>query len=368
MGITAIEGILDTTLGLVFTWLGWKTYRILWKYTPYAYPNARLNAMEAKLLSEQRFNELAESRTIQNFVVNLEDTDYKTHLASVQSDDPIEIERAFERALASTYILLEDILPDRVGGFFRLMLKEWDVRNVANVVKAKMRGETAIDYVMDIGTMVPKVRAMADAKSPEEILVILEGTPYEEPYQRLLLGEIGLSEFETAVYRSYYLELLEYAQSRKDEEREILTEFVRLLIDIRNIMTVLRAKKAGLPAEEARKSIIPGGSIKLDTMLNVDDIGMALAELDSTRYGKVIRDVRDRIEEDLSVLENVLRKHALDRMKELTRFYPLSVATPLTYVLEKEREVQKLKALTKMIADGVEPERIKAILGGEELA
>jgi V/A-type H+-transporting ATPase subunit C len=362
---TTITAILDTTLGLIFTWLTWKTGKIIYKYTPYAYPNARINAMEAKLITDQRIGELAESRTLQNFMVNLEDTDYKAHLAAVSGEDPIEIEKAFERALASTYFLMSEILPRRVSGFFRLLLEEWDARNIANVVKAKFKGEVAADYVVEVGTMIPKIKAMAEAKTKEEILVILEGTPYEEYYQKLLLGEIDLRMFETLVYRTYYKKLLEYALSRKDEEKIILEEFVRTKIDIRNIVTVLRAKKAGLPAEAIRDHIIPGGSIKLDPVLNVDDLSIALAELDSTKYGKVLRDVREKIEGNIGIAERTLNEYLLRRMQELTKFYPLSVATPLAYILEKEMEVKKLKALAKLIADGMKPEEIKAIIGGE---
>lgn len=359
----AVSGILDTTLAVVFTWVGYKTARIIWKYTPYSYPNARIRAMEAKLLSEQRFNELAESRTLQNFVVSLEDTEYKDYLAGVSDYTVEEIERALERALAGTYELMVRILPKRSAPFFRLMLEEWDVRNVASVVKAKLAGEPASDYVMKIGTMLPKVKAIAEAKTMEEILVVLEGTPYEEPYQKLLLGEISLEEFETELYRRHYNKLLSYALSKKEDERIILEEFVRLKIDKLNILTVLRAKAAGMSAEDIRPMLIPGGSVRLDPLLHVDDLSMALAELDSTRYGPVIRDVREEVERDLGVLERALDRHILERMNELSRFYPLSVAAPLGYILQKEREVRKLRAIAKLIEDGVEPERIKELAG-----
>ncbi|WP_297523499.1 V-type ATP synthase subunit C [Thermococcus sp.] len=360
---TTLTAILDTTLGVVFTWLGWKTYKILWKYTPYSYPNARINAMEAKLLSEQRLGELAESRTLQNLIVNLEDTDYKNFMGSATTVD--ELERALERSLASTYLLMEDILPDRVSGFFRLLLEEWDVRNIASVVKAKKRGEPAVDYVLEIGTIVPRVRAMAEAKTMEEILVILEGTPYEEPYQKLLLDEISLTDFETWLYRIYYSKLLDYALSRKDEEeRLILGEFVRTKIDITNIITLLRGKAAGLPGEEIRKSLVPGGTLKLDSALNVEDLGMALAELDSTKYGPVIRSVREEAEKDVSAVRDALEDYLLQRVGELTKFYPLSIATALSYILRKEREMRRLRALIRLVASGFSPERIKAIIGG----
>ncbi len=364
MGAGAITGILDTTLALVFTWVVYKTGTYIYKYTPYSYPNARINAMEAKLLTGQRFNELAESRTLNNFVVSLEDTDYREYLSDVSEYSLEEVEKGLERALAGTYTLMFDVLPKRVGPFFRLLLEAWDIRNIASVVKAKNLGESASDYIIELGTMVPKVKAMAEAKSMEEILVILEGTPYEEPYQKLLLGELSLQGFETELYRMHYSKLLDYALSRKGEERTILGEFVRIKVDKLNILTVLRAKSAHMSAEEIRPLLIKGGTLKLDPMLHVEDLGMALAELDGTRYGPVIRDVREEVEKDLSVLEKALEDHIVARMGELTRFYPLSVATPLNYIVRKDREVRKLRAIAKLINDGVPPERIKEIVGG----
>ncbi|ASJ06295.1 V-type ATP synthase subunit C [Thermococcus pacificus] len=359
----AVSGILNTTLAVVFTWVGYKTAKMIWKYTPYSYPNARIKAMEAKLLTEQRFNELAESKTLQNFVVSLEDTDYRSYFANLSSYDVESIERALEKALAGTYELMAKILPKRVSPFFRLLLEEWDVRNITSVVKAKLAGEPATDYVVEIGTMLPKVKAMAETKTMEEMLVILEGTPYEEPYQRLYLNEIDVSAFETELYRMHYGKLLEYALSRKEDERVILEEFVRLRIDKLNILTVLRAKAAGMSAEEIEPMLIPGGSVRLDPLLHIDDLSMALAELDSTKYGQVIRGVREEVERDLGVLEKALDGYILERMNELNRFYPLSVAVPLGYILQKEREVRKLRAIAKLISDGIPPERIKELAG-----
>ena len=361
----AVSGILNATLAVVFTWVAYKTGSYIYKYTPYSYPNARINAMEAKLLSEQRFNELAESRTLQNFVVNLEDTDYRDYLADVSEYTVEEIERALDRALAGSYELMFKMLPKRSRDFFKLLLEEWDIRNIASVVKAKMAGEPAGDYVVELGPMLPKVKAMAEAKTLEEVLVILEGTPYEGPYQRLLLGELDVSAFETELYRIYYGKLMEYATSRAADERKIIEEFVRMKIDKLNILTVLRAKSAGMKAEEIRPLLLEGGSVNLEPVLHVDDLGMAIAELDSTKYGPILREVREDVERDLSVLERALDRHIIDRMNELVRFYPLSIATPISYALKKEAEVRKLKAIAKLIEDGVMPEVIKGLVGEE---
>ncbi|NJE08237.1 V-type ATP synthase subunit C [Thermococcus sp. M39] len=367
MEISTITGILDTTLAVVFTWIAYKTGSIVYKYTPYSYPNARIRAMEARLFTEQRFNELAESKTLNNFVMNLEDSDYKPYLGKLSVYTVETIDRAFDEALADTYNLMFKILPKRVNPFFRLLLEEWDIRNIAAVVKAKLYGEVARDYIAELGTMVERIKAMAEAKTMEEILVILEGTEYEEVYQRLLLKEITVEEFETELYKMHYAKLLRYAQSRKDEERKILEEFVKLKIDKINLMTILRAKLHGLGADKIRPFLIPGGSLNqrtLDTLMHVEDLSMALAELDSTKYNEVLREVREGLESgDLDAFNKAFERYIKRKINELTRFYPLSVAIPLNYILAKESEIRKLKAIAKLIEDRIKPESIKAIVG-----
>ncbi|WP_456321137.1 V-type ATP synthase subunit C [Palaeococcus sp. (in: euryarchaeotes)] len=365
--VGTITAILDTTLAIVFTWVGYKTADILWKYTPYSYPNARIKAMEARLFSDQKFSELAESKTLNNFVMNLEDTDYKPYLSNIEGYSAEKIDRALDNALADMYTLMIKILPKRSNGFFKLLLQEWDVRNLAAAVKAKIMGDVARDYIVELGTMVDKIKAIAETKTLEEILVILEGTEYEDVYQKLLLNEINLEEFETELYRIHYKKLMSYAQSRKGEEKKIIEEFLKLKIDKINVMTILRAKLHRMSAEKIRPMIIEGGSLNqriIDTLLNVEDLSMALAELDSTRYSQVLRESREALESgDLSALDKSFEKFIQEKIGEMTRFYPLSVAVPINYILLKEHEVKKLKAIAKLIEDKIKPESIKALIG-----
>ncbi|AEH25238.1 V-type ATP synthase subunit C [Pyrococcus yayanosii] len=367
MDASTITTLLNTTIAVVFTWVAYKTGQMIWKYTPYSYPNARIRAMEARLLSDQRISELAESRTLSNFVVNLEDTDYRERLSGLEEKGAEDIERALELNLADLQALFIKIMPKRVKGFFELLFQEWDIRNVANVVKAKMVGEPAIDYVVPAGLLLDKVRAMAEAKTMEEMLVILEGTDYEEPLRRLLLKEIDLQEFETELYRIYYGRLLKYALSRKGEEKLILEEFVRLTIDAKNISTILRAKTASLSAEYIRRNLIPGGYLgekTLEALANTEDAAMALGELEETRYSEVVKETREAIEKgDIGAVEKALLRFIKRRMRELSQFYPLSVAVALAYLLEREAEVRKLKAIAKLIEDGVPPEKIRELVG-----
>lgn len=250
MEISTLTTILDTTLAVIFTWVAYKTGQIIWKYTPYSYPNARIRAMEARLLTDQRFSELAESKTLQNFVVSLEDTDYSPRLASLQSYNLYEIERALDLSLVDLVELMIKIMPKRIRGLFEILLEEWDVRNITNVIKAKLSNLPPQDFIIPAGRMFPKVKAMVESKTMEEILVILEGTEYEEPLRKLLLKEIDLQAFELELYKIYYSKLLKYASSRKGEEKLISEEFIKMLIDYRNISIILRAKLSGMPSEE----------------------------------------------------------------------------------------------------------------------
>ncbi|AEC51750.1 V-type ATP synthase subunit C [Pyrococcus sp. NA2] len=367
MEVSTLTAILDTTLAVVFTWVAYKTGQLIWKYTPYSYPNARIRAMEARLLTDQRLSELSESGTLQNFVVNLEDTDYGERLSSLSSYNLEEVERALELSLSDLLELMVKIMPKRIRGLFEIMLEEWDVRNIINVVKAKFSNLPPQDFIIPTGKLLPKVRAMAESKAMEEMLVILEGTEYEEPLRKLLLREIDLQAFEVELYKIYYSRLLKYVKSRKGEERIISQEFVNMLIDYKNINVILRAKLSSLSPEEIRNLIIPGGSLSrstIEAMINSEDVMMALGELEGSRYGEVLKDVREAIEEGkIEKVEEALKKYMIKRMKELSQFYPLSVAVALAYLLEREEEVRKLKAIAKLIEDKVKPEKIKEIVG-----
>ncbi|CAB50668.1 V-type ATP synthase subunit C [Pyrococcus abyssi] len=364
---STLTTIFDTSLAVVFTWVAYKTGQIIWKYTPYSYPNARIRAMEARLLTDQRFSELAESKSLQNFVVSLEDTDYGKRLTSLQSYNIEDVERALDLSLVDVIELMVKIMPKRIKGLFEIMLEEWDVRNIINVVKAKLSNMPPQDFIMPAGKMLQKVKAMAEAKTMEEMLVILEGTDYEEPLRRLLLNEITLQEFELELYKVHYSKLLRYVNSRKGEEKIIASEFVNMLIDYTNISTLLRAKLSSLAQEDIRKLIIPGGTLSkstIEAMINSEDVVMALGELEGTKYGEVLREVREAVESgNIESVEIALRKYILRRMKELSQFYPLSVAVAVAYLLQKESEVRKLKAIAKLIEDGVKPEKIKEMVG-----
>ncbi|MDK2869934.1 MAG: V/A-type H+/Na+-transporting ATPase subunit [Pyrococcus sp.] len=367
MEVSTITMILDTTLVVVFTWVAYKTGSYIWKYTPYSYPNARIRAMEARLLSDQRLLELAESKNLENFVVNLEDSDYGKRFSELKAYSVEEIEKALDLSFVDTILLFQKIMPKRVRGFFEVMLEEWDVRNIVNVVKAKITGLPAQDFVIPVGKILNKVKAMAEAKTMEEILVILEGTEYEEPIRKLVLKEINLPEFEHLMYSLYYQKLLNYANSRKGEEKAILSEFVSSLIDSKNISLILRAKASGINAEKLKTMLIPGGSISrniLEGMISAEDPLMALTELEKTKYAEVVKNSREVVEKgDISIVEKQLRRYIQQRMKELSQFYPLSVAVALSYMLQKEYEIRKLKAIARLIADGIRPERIKEIVG-----
>lgn len=134
----------------------------------------------------------------------------------------------------------------------------------------------------------------------------------------------------------YYKKLLNYARSRKDDEKTLLTEFIKLKIDKLNLMTTLRGKLAGLSAKEIRSMLIPGGSLDVEPLLHIDSIEMTLAQLDSTEYGEFIRKVREEAEKDISVIERAFDEHLIKKVTEFDRFHPLSIAAPRLRAQEGE--------------------------------
>lgn len=95
--------------------------------------------------------------------------------------------------------------------------------------------------------------------------------------------------------------------------------------DIKNIKSIIIAKKAGLSAEETLDLVVPYGDLtdKLDALVDSDDINEVLNTLEGTEYAPILEDVIPNYQETgmLLPLEASLDKYLL---KNLLR----TVATP----------------------------------------
>lgn len=181
-----------------------------------------------------------------------------------------------------------------------------------------------------------------ESENIEEIKNYLRGVPEYAKY----IDQYPLEKaLDTQLAETYDL----IARISPDKTKEAFT-FLLKKWDIKNIKSIIIAKKAGLSREETLDFIVPFGALrdKLDTLIDGENINDVLSGLEGTEYPQLLEDLIPVYEETgvLLPLEASLEKYLLENLLRTT-------ATP---------EEDNTSFLHKYVGNIVDTNNIKTIL------
>jgi V/A-type H+-transporting ATPase subunit C len=342
----------------------------------YVYCNAVASAWEAKLLPEARLIEFADSPKITNILGFLEDGDYRENFADVpkvEEIDVIVVERALKANLSSRYREILGVVPtERRATIERIIQRSdlWNFKVIITAIHNKVPKEKRLEETIPSPTF-PRERLelLTSANNFKELLEYFKGTEYFdvlsseiENYER-----IGLVAVLSALDKHYYESLWRDVLGKK-AQRSVLKETLGYEIDAVNTKLILRLKKEGLSPEEITKHLIlPSHRLTeemLRAMIDADDILTAIQAISRTAFGPALLERIPKFEETGSLLE--FEKAIDERMLWIFRWMSVvqffSIAPLITYIYLKETEGRNLRAIMRLKADMLEPEKIKEIL------
>jgi ATP synthase A1 C subunit len=342
----------------------------------YVYCNATISAWEARLLTEARLMELADAPRVTNIFAALEDTDYRPQLAEVpKAEDRVDmlpIERALRENLNERYRELLGMVPKERRGTVKKVMQRvdlWNFKALVTAIHNKVPKEKRLEELMPSPTLSrEKLEMLASAENFEQLLEFLKESEYFDVLSTAMQDyeKRGLIALLTALDKHYYTSLWEDVLSRR-AQRSVLKALVGYEIDALNIKLILRLKLEGAPPEEIDRYIVLPSHELTDAMLKAmiiaEDIPSAINMIHRTVYGKILLEVLPRIEaQGLRVAEKVLDEVHLKicRWLSLTRFF--SIAPVLSYFYLKENEMRNLRAILRLKADKVEPQKIKEMI------
>ena len=338
----------------------------------YVYCNATLSAWEARLLSEARLMELADAPRVVNIFSALDDTDYRSQLTEISKTEEVDmvtVERALRESLNARYRELLEMVPkERKKTVERIMQRVdlWNLKALVTAIHNKVPKEKRLGELMPSPTLPPeKLEMLAPAESFEALLEFLRGSEYFDVLSAALKDyeTRGLIALLSALDRHYYTSLWQDVLSKR-AQRSVLKALVGYEIDALNIKLILRLKREGAPPEEIDKYLVlPPHELTdamLKAMVTAEDIRSAINMIHRTVYGQILLEALPQIEaQGLRAAEKVLDEAHLKicRWVALTKFF--SIAPVLSYFYLKENEMRNLRAIIRLKADKVEPQKIK---------
>jgi V/A-type H+-transporting ATPase subunit C len=317
----------------------------------YPYITARVRAMKSKLMPREVYPKLM-NMDIAEITRFIEESEYKENVDELaqQYTDIDLFEHALNQNLARTYRKLQRISRDEPNYLITEYLRHWDIWNIKTILRGKNYGadlEEILDTVVAAGQLgYRQLTEIAGMNSIEDIKAALDLTPYYpviEDYDGAMLSDV-----ENNLDKLYYSRLLASLGSTKAEKLSL--KFIRTEIDIKNLKTLFRTKKAALDKTIIFELLIPGGiEIKTADLNKLASLQWSdfLKALEDYSYWSELSDVVSAEMDSLKDMEAVLDKYALAFASKISHYYPLSILPIFDYMLNKELEVRNIRTIVR---------------------
>lgn len=321
----------------------------------YAYAYGLVCSLEAKLLKAKDFEAFASSRGINEIVATLEGTPYEKDLQGAvgKTLDVAKIENAlssnFER---TTEEVLSCIPKEDKTELNELLDGERDLRNLKTVLRGVAFGADAgeiAELLEPAGNFKTGfLRELAGLKNLGQVAESIRGLRYSNAVLT------GAPEFEKSKKLSHLETLmdLEYLRALEALEKMAKNREIRDYIRMQNEALVLR----NLKRSQSQRDFL----LKLSGYyLSREMIGMLVTGtspeevLSKTPYSRLHKSGSPEME-----VERVV----IGALKEAAQMNPISIASVIFFIKEKEREARNLRAVIIGKENGLDAQTIRGLM------
>lgn len=341
----------------------------------YAYLNAFLRAKLSERLGEDRLASLAGAADLAEAAGMLRETEYRRVSAAIDENAPL---RTVEKTLAEIEIGRHRAILRHAGGevaaFVFTLMELYDVQKVEQVIriwKEKAWDERDAIIAPAICRELP-TEAMLKASSIEEIILLLEDTPYRKPlvsaYEQYRRTG-ALFHLESALESDYYRRLREAVAKFGGTDRAAAERIIGTEVDIRNVQILLRLMRyTDYPAVEARRLLLPGGChLSEELLLRAYSAKDARAFMGALRIAPPAAPAAPRgaggTLEQMRLLEGLLDETLAAAARTALAGYPFTIGTVIAYLTLARAESRQVRRILMGKSLGLPAERIRRAAG-----
>lgn len=351
--------------------------------TNYPYATARVRAKKAKLLPRESYLKMLKM-SIPEITQQISETEYQTQVDELaQRFSGIDlIEGALNLNEEQVYAQVRSFTGGEAYELVSSFLRRNDYHAIKVILRGKHHGASREEMLRELLIEDRKDYELLstlmtdDVQGVQGVIDALKGAKGKARLYHIALAQAenltkqpGLSQYEDALDRAYYEEMLETLNrpGRPGSEaaaRHLLERYVRLEIDVMNLLAVLRYRKNGLEWDPVRPLLVPGGSeLSMDTLQRIhsaestEDIKKEIA---GSKFGGDLDDALDR--DSLPRVEIAARKRLMNFASGFSHMIPLSILPIIDYLLRKGTEVRNLRAVARGKEAGLEESVIQDML------
>jgi vacuolar-type H+-ATPase subunit C/Vma6 len=348
----------------------------------YAYINAKLRGRISKILSDETFEKLVKSPSLDSALNILRDTDFAQLQEIYSSTGDLKkgelelLKREIDLFIEIKRYVHADIIP-----LINAFLYQYEVDNLKNAIRIffdrKIGNHPAdqnIHYIIyePIIHDIP-IDVIINAGNFDEISGVCVGTPYEKiikKYSETVLSESSLFRMEVAFDHFYYSNLITAAKKLNFRDCDIITRLTGVEIDLKNIDWLIRLKNFyDMPQEAVLSMLIPGGfNLKpamVTELYKAQNLSAVLHDFIKSRYPALTALLSSQTGDShskLLLIHRILEEIMKQEIKRIRLGYPFTVGIILVYFTLKRNELKKIRTILNAKQYNLSQQRIESML------
>jgi V/A-type H+-transporting ATPase subunit C len=250
-------------------------------------------------------------------------------------------------------------------------LTKWDFENLKVVLRGRNYGlspdKIREDLVIAGSLKEDDIERIMAAPSIEDVLTIFKsktGLSVSDEAIHLYKEENVLTRIEDELTIGYYKGVLD-SITGKDRATNIFRTYIKYVIDLKNIETIMKFKMENVDGSLAADYFIPGGA-QLDekTFAQANAAPTIEAAFNELQSMKIFEELKTLLSQapTVSLLVLTMERFRLKMAIQVSHMYPLSVIPVVVYMIMKEDEVKKIRTVAHGINSGLDRDTIKNLL------
>ena len=333
----------------------------------------KIRAMQAKLLTEADYENIANLKTVPEVIEYLmEKPAYTKYINRMDTSlyHRGDVEKVLTQSFYDDYTRIFRFVGMEQKKFLKAYWKRYEIDLINYCLRIVFNHYDVpfdIDYKKEIFDKYSQlsVSKLVLSKNVEELIDNLKGTEYYSPLQTLReSGAATLYDYDLTL-ELYYFSVMWKEEKRllKGKERDIFIKDYGMRIDLTNIRWIYRAKKYyNMLPPDIYMMMIPiqyrFSKEEFKAMVEAPTVEEFIKQVGLTRYGNKLTFEEGHMLEQQS-REILKAAYLSDR-----RHNPYSVATMNAYLFLKEEEIRKIVSALECIRYGLSSRDILGYLGG----
>lgn len=332
----------------------------------------KARAMYGKRLTPENYQELLRMKSVRDIAAYLKVMPGYADILSNIFPDSIhrgQLELLLEKSLFQKYIRLSRYDISNRSSFLTFVISRFEVEQILRCIMFLNAG-TSENFISELpGYLIVHatfpVMQLAEVRSFDDLLAVLERTKYEDTVRRYAPKEgarIDYTGCDVALYTLYYDEMFRLIDRLvKGKEKEELEELVKIQIELRNIAAIFRLKNYfQINGEEIRQYLLPYRyklrEDKLKLLLDAEGGDKILSFIRTSPYGR-------QLEGDRFVyIEDYIRQINAYYNKRIIRFSFNAPAVVYGFMELMQLELLNITNIIEGIRYNMSPENIRKLL------